>query len=1094
LQQAPQLGLVKLGTLTQVNPATVQVGDLIKYKFAVSNLGNVTLKNVTLTDPPVTLAGGPIVSLAPGVTDTTTFTAQYAITQADIDAGKYQNQATASGSIPGGASVTATSDNADPKQHRPTITPIAPTPAIGLLKQVLQVVDTNNNGRNDVGDVIKYKFTVYNLGNVTLSNINITDTPGGGANVVIAGGPIVSLLPGQTSTQITGSYAITQADMDAGHIDNTATVTGSAPDGTQVSHDSDPAVPTQSAPTITPLGQQPQVKLYKKLASWDDINKDGILDAGDILNYVFTVENPGNVTLTNLVLTDALAAAQVQNLAPGAVLAPGEIKANLFTATYVVTAADEIAGVVKNRASIVASQLNAGTSVSAVSVAGDPTQSTNASTDTLIHPTPSISIVLLQPTYVDTNGNGIVDAGDTLIYQVKVKNTGLAPLNNVFVTDLATGISINGSRTSTLLPNQEDATSFSATHVITAADVAAGFYKAQAKVTANDVSGTTNPAQPLQITNTSDPIDYTKHGPTIFLIGANAAITSIKSFDHFENAAGATVAAPTTGVFAVYKITVSNTGNIDFDNVTVAEVAPFTGTITGTTPFALAAGATDATHFVVKHLVTNAEMLAGHVDNQILASGINTAKNISATGLSGPNLATPGQVTITPLAAKPAMAVVKSFTVADTNGNGLNDAGDVIKYTFTVVNTGNVDLTNVTLTDAGAVLSTPVPVLANLGVGKTNSTTFTATHLITAGEVALGSYSNQAKFTSVEIPNGVLTDKTNLAAVTPQPTVTLLSAAKPVLTKVAKRSQVKRGDVVPFTITATNLGAGAYQLADIMPPGFSFVTGSAAINGVAVTPVVNGTIVTVNGATAVAGKIVFTLNLIAQASITGGQFTNNARLIDPATNTVLAVAQATVEVIPEATFDCSDVIGRVFDDTNGDGYAQDGEKGLAGVRIATVNGLLITTDSEGRFHVPCAAIPDGAIGSNFVMKVDPRSLPQGYKISSENPRVVRLTRGKMTEINFGATKTHDVKVDVTGKAFDKDSADLTEKWSLGVDRLVGILCKRRSDLTIIYHQGGESDELSEARVQSIAGLVKDTFANCKTGYALNVKTTVEQGK
>ena len=1089
LTQAPQIGLVKTGTLTPANGTTPQVGDLIKYKLAVTNLGNVTLKNVTLTDPPLTLVGGPIVSLAPGVTDSATFTAQYAITQADIDAGKYQNQATASGNVPGGASISATSDNADPKQHRPTITPIVPTAKIGLLKQVVKVVDTNNNGRNDVGDVIQYKFTVYNFGNVTLTNINITDTPNGGALVVIGGGPIASLAPGATSTQITGSYVITQADMDAGHVDNTATATGTAPDGSKVSHDSDPAVPTQSSPTVQPLVQLPQITLYKKLAPWDDVNKDGILDAGDVLHYTFTVVNPGNVTLTNLVLTDALAAANVQNLAPGATLAPGAVNTNLFTATYTVTAADEAAGFVKNRATIVASQLSGPGTASATSQNGDPVSSTNTTTDTAIQPTPSVAIELLQPTYVDTNGDGIIDAGDTLIYQVKVKNTGLAPLNTLVLADNGTGITVAGTHPGSLLPGQEDSISFTATHVLTAADVAAGIYNAQAKISATDANAPT-----LIVSDLSDPLDYTKNAPTPYLIGANPRITALKTFNHFETTTGVSIAAPATGAVVVYTITVANTGNVDFDNVTVAEAGAFIGTVTGATPFALAAGATDSTHFVVKHVLTNAEMLAGHLDNQILATGTNTAKKLTVTALSDPSVPTTHNVTITPLSALPGMAVVKSYTVTDINGNGINDAGDDIVYKFTVVNTGNINLTNITITDPQATLPLPVPVLATLLVGQTDTLTFTAHHLVTPAEAFAGSYSNQATFKSTELPAGVLSDKSNLAAAVPAPTVTPLLTAKPILTKVAKRAQVKRGEVVPFTITASNLGGGTYQLADIMPPGFSFVAGSAQVNGVAVVPVVNGTILTFNNLAAVNTKIILTLNLTAQASLTGGQFTNNARLIDQASNAVLAVAQATVEVIPDATFDCSDVIGRVFDDANGDGYMQDGEKGLAGVRIATVNGTLITTDAEGRFHVPCAAIPDGAIGSNFIMKIDPRSLPQGYKITTENPRVVRLTRGKVTEINFGATKTHDVKVDINGKAFDPNSVDLTEKWAIGVDRLVGILCKRRSELTIIYHQGGEADALALGRNESVSNLVQEAFGSSKCGYALSVKTSVEQGK
>ena len=1094
LQQAPLFGAVKTGTITPANGVSAQVGDVIVYKFAVTNLGNVTLKNVGITDGLINVSGGPIASLAPGVTDNSTITAQYTLTQTDIDAGKYQNQATVTASVQGGGSSSVLSDNADPKLHRPTVTPIVPAPAIGLLKQVTTLVDTNLNGINDAGDVIHYQFTVYNLGNVTLHNINVTDKVGGGANVTITGGPIVSLAPGQTSTQITGSYPITQTDVDAGHVNNTATATGTAPDGTIVTHDSDPLVPTQSNPTIEPLVQQPQIVLYKKLASWVDTNNDGILNAGDVLHYTFTVVNSGNVTLSNLQLTDALASAQVQNLAPGATMAPGVTNANIFTATYTVTTADETAGVVKNRATIAASQPINPAQVNATSLNGDPTSSTNSTTDTTIHPTPSISILLVAPTYADTNGDGIMDVGDTLTYQVKIKNTGLDPLNNITVQDYVTGITIAGTLNSTLLPNQEDTTSFIATHVLTANDIASGIYKAQAKAIAADATASAGNGQALQVTKLSDPLDYTQQNPTVFLIVANPSITALKTFNHFENASGATIPAPATGAFAVYTITVTNTGNVPFDTVTVAESGIYTGNVSGATPFTLAAGASDSTHFAVKHQITNAEMLAGHVDNQILATGTNIAKNLVVTDLSDPSNPATHNVTIVPLTVSPAMAVVKNFTVADTNGNGIADAGDTIKYTFTVANTGNIDLTNITITDTGAVLPAIVPVLPSLAVGASDTITFTATHLVTPADAIADSYSNQAKFTSTELPLGVLSDKSSLAAPIPQPTVTQLYVTKPVLTKVAARSQVKRGDVVPFTITASNLNGGTYQLADIMPPGFVFVAGSAQVNGVVKVPVLNGMTLTFNNLTPTNGKIILTLNLTAQASLSGGQFVNNARLIDQTSNAVLAVAQATVEVIPEATFDCSDIIGRVFDDVSGDGYMRDGYKGLGGVRLATANGTLVITDAEGRFHIPCAAIPDGAIGSNFIMKIDPRTLPQGYKITTENPRVVRVTRGKMTEINFGATKIHEVKVDITGRAFDNGSADLTEKWSLGIDRLVDILRKRRSDLQIVYHQGSESGELAQARVDAVAGLVKEAFASAKGGYALDINASVEPNK
>jgi hypothetical protein len=60
-----------------------------------------------VTDPKVTVSGGPIDSLAPGASDSTTFTATYTLTQDDIDAGKVDNTATITGYDPNGKPVTA---------------------------------------------------------------------------------------------------------------------------------------------------------------------------------------------------------------------------------------------------------------------------------------------------------------------------------------------------------------------------------------------------------------------------------------------------------------------------------------------------------------------------------------------------------------------------------------------------------------------------------------------------------------------------------------------------------------------------------------------------------------------------------------------------------------------------------------------------------------------------------------------------------------------------------------------------------------------------------------------------------------------------
>ena len=81
--------------------------------------------------------------------------------------------------------------------------------------------------------------------------------------------------------------------------------------------------------------------------------------------------------------------------------------------------------------------------------------------------------------------------------------------------------------------------------------------------------------------------------------------------------------------------------------------------------------------------------------------------------------------------------------------------------------------------------------------------------------------------------------------------------------------------------------------------------------------------------------------------------------------------------MPDPLIDCSDVVGKVFADNNANGYQDDGERGLPNVRIATVRGLLTTTDQHGRYHITCVRIPDEERGSNAIFKLDVRTLPDG---------------------------------------------------------------------------------------------------------------------
>ncbi len=77
------------------------------------------------------------------------------------------------------------------------------------------------------------------------------------------------------------------------------------------------------------------------------------------------------------------------------------------------------------------------------------------------------------------------------------------------------------------------------------------------------------------------------------------------------------------------------------------------------------------------------------------------------------------------------------------------------------------------------------------------------------------------------------------------------------------------------------------------------------------------------------------------------------------------------------------------------------ETGIPGVRLATVEGLVIETDQYGRYHIEDINNVAWDIGSNFIVKIDPQSLPQSAEFTTENPRVERLTQGLASNIDFG---------------------------------------------------------------------------------------------
>src|SRR5690606_28533724 len=146
---------------------------------------------------------------------------------------------------------------------------------------------------NAVGDTIAYSFLVTNTGNVTLTGIAVNDPLLAVAPVC----PVTTLAPG-ASTTCTGSYTLTQADIDNGEVVNSATAGGTPPN--------DPPIDSPPSTTDTPIAGEPSIASAKVMSANGDEDGSGTVTVGYTLSYSIPVTNTGNVTLTDVEISDAL--------------------------------------------------------------------------------------------------------------------------------------------------------------------------------------------------------------------------------------------------------------------------------------------------------------------------------------------------------------------------------------------------------------------------------------------------------------------------------------------------------------------------------------------------------------------------------------------------------------------------------------------------------------------------------------------------------------------------------------------------------------------------------------------------------------------
>ncbi len=1086
------------------------VGDTLSYEYIVRNTGNVTLTDaVAITDDriaDVTCPALPGGGLVPGAT--LSCFGEDVVTQADLDAGTVTNIATAqvgtqTPSAPDTVSVTATQE-----------------PSLTIAKSA------NATALTEAGQIVTYSYVVTNTGNVTLTDpVTVSDDKI--ATVVC---PAELIAPTETLT-CAADYTVTQMDLDAGFVTNIATAssgdTVSSPDSVTIETEAAPGLSIVKRATTESFVQVGDIVSYAY-----DVTNTGNQTLTERVSVtddkIDTVVCPTTLLAPSESLTCTADYAVTQ-----ADIDAGSVT-NLASADSGDAGSPEVSETVTaDRMPRLSLQKTVASSVQVGGPIYDLTY------DLVLENTGNVTLTGLSliDDLRTTLAPAVIYADPTTTADGPLTGTLNAGYDGAATTELfdGSGALAVGERATVTLTVRVDATIAGPAQGNTAFANAA---ELSSPVPSNDPSVTPGSGDDLQPTphpledrdgdgapdifesfeedrdgdGIPDALDYDPtgyfyceenggilsggriavNGPA----GRNSAIGTLNNIVIVEDG--------TDGFYQFYvtepgeyelELTYPTTGNVSTARLPETEVLdatsllPANPAVIGSTEVADTNRLADAGLPANPRFYTRFAFEAG--DPSVLANniplrdcgvpGLTTTKSV----VSGPELDADGRQLLT--------YALRVENTGETQLNGVSLI-DNLQETF---GPDRVSLMNLRMTDdssSNAKIDTRYD-------GATFAETLDSTSSLAPGDsvtveldIAVspdraGDFVNTVNATALTPLDGSPITASADASVELVP---LSDASQLTVTKTAQPRTVQIGDPVLYRIEVTNDSGSTMtdlRITDRLPQGFAFVPGSARVSDGG-EPVVSEPLVQSRGVlswdialgedapldTLDPGEtLAVSLRLLAGPNVEFGAHENQAFAESLRDGSRSEIATAVVDYIPEPSFDCTPVLGRVYDDVNQNGYPDDGEPGLPGVRLATVNGDIITTDEFGRYHIPCASIPDAERGSNFLLKLDDRTLPLAYNVTTENPRVVRATRGKFVKMNFGAAHRPLVRVDLF--AADLENGRIRTD---AAERAASVLLQARAERAdmeralIVYHaEEGELVESAQGKLQVALAMVRD---------------------
>lgn len=370
----PSLQLSKSPTPT----AASTVGATITYTYTLQNTGNVTLTSpYTVSDNRIgnVNCSGAVSPLAPGAS--TTCTATYQITENDINDGSVVNQAVATARF-GSTTVTSNSATATVYTTKLVIS-INPTPASATLPN----------------QIITYTYTIWNTTTTAANSLSVTSSRTSPINCP------GSSIPAGGTINCTGTYTVTQADLDTGGV-IVNTVSATANNGSPIS--------SNTAVNNLPIVQNPAISITSLTASPSAPTSGDSMAAGTVITYTYTLKNTGNVTLTSpFEVSDNKATI---NCPDQTSMAPDATRT--CSGTYTVTADDVAAGSITN------------TGTASAKFGTQTVTSAPASATVITYSGARFRMAL------SANPPMITQSGTSVVFTYTITNTGGKPLSSPF--------------------------------------------------------------------------------------------------------------------------------------------------------------------------------------------------------------------------------------------------------------------------------------------------------------------------------------------------------------------------------------------------------------------------------------------------------------------------------------------------------------------------------------------------------------------------------------------------------------------------------------------------------------------------------------